>query len=608
MRQRWFASVLIIYLLNACSGASTLPRSGTAPGGAAAAKRTTVTVKVTVPGAKAAANSALRRIYSVASNTSSIVANVYATGNDTGTPLATATASIAAASANCGASDAQGNRTCSFTLTAPVGVAVDFVFDTYDGAGGTGNVIGAGTDPDQTIAIGSTPTIPVTLNSVLSTITLNAVPSVIHSIVPQTITLDVYALDADNDIIVSSGFVDPSGNTETVTVSESGTSTSPSLNSSLTFNGTSGQTTTTLSAPAPTGLQLTYNGQANDSGSPLTFAASVAPTNVTTNNATLAIAYPAFAANGTFADSNLSYTGAVHGGAAFSNVPGPSPYFVYTTQAGAIDFYKYPSSGVTQSSGGAASGYFGGSVNDTTNNTYYFVAQSGLYSVTDAGLGSLSPASACSGSCPPGNASGLGFDSSGGYLYYTSGTNLVQYSIGSGTTQTANIGVVASGGVTVDPNHNIWVVQTGANASLLMVSNAFPSPSISPITLYSNSQPYDVVTAGNGDIVVSDKEYDQLWVFSNGGSYLGTYSLPCCSNAPWYLAPDPAQPNIVWFDYASGSGQIGIGRLDINTGNIGIETYGAGPYGGQPGALAVSNNEGIVMVYDGENTLVQVQP
>ena len=605
MSKLWLFGVLCSAALAGCGGGgSALPR--TAPTAAApAAKHAAVTVKVAIPGTGSTSNARLRHVFSVATNTQSIVANVYPTGNHTGTPLATATADIAAGAPDCGTSDAQGDRTCTFSLTAPVAVAVDFVFDTYDAANGTGNVLGVGEDPDQTIAAGTTPTIPVTLNSVLASISLNAIPNALHSLIPTTMTLDIYALDADSDIIVSSGFYDQYGDPETVTLAESGTSTSPALNGSLVFTAPTtptAPTTTTLTAPAPNGVQLSYSGNADDTGSPVTFTASVTPTSVTTTSASLAIDYPAFSSGGHLADSNLSATGAIHGGAAFAS--GESPLlFIYTTQTGNIDYFNVASPGVGVTSGAPASGYFGGAVME--GGSFYFLAQNGMYFVS--GDPPTAPATVgCAGPCPPANASGLAYDPGSGNFYYTSGTNLVQYGLGG--IQTLNLGVVATGGVAVDQNGNIWVVQTGANASLLEASNNFASPSINTITLYTNSQPFDVATAGNGDIVVSDKEYNDLWIFNSSGSYINNVSLPCCGSQPWYLAKDPAQPNVVWFDYSSDSGQIGIGRLDINTGAVTGETYSGGPYGGQPGALAVDPSGGVMMTYDGESTLVQVQP
>jgi hypothetical protein len=583
-------------MLVACSGGGgsggSLPK--TPP--ITPAKTLKATVRVTVPGSASTSNVRLRRIYSAASNTQGIQVVAYPTGNRT-TPLATSVADIAPASANCTAG-VSGSRSCTFSITAPIGDD-DFVFNTYDGWTGTtvsGNILGAGVTT-QTIATGSSPTIGVTLNGVLASVQLALVPGAIHSIVPSNTTLDVYALDADNDVIVSNAFYDAAGDPVTVTIAPSPGPTP--LNNSLSLS------TTSLTAPAANGIGLTYNGDADDAGSPVTFSASSSPAGVTSNMASLSVVYPSFSSGGNLADSNLSATGAFHGGAVFTSGT-TTPLFLYDAQTQNIDYYDYSSPGITTTTGNPATGYYGGMFLVNGTSKLYLAAQSGLYSEPVGSLGTL--ALTCVPSCPPSNGSGLGYDPTLNDMYYTSGTNLVQVNASTGATATANIGVVANGGVAVDSNSNVWVVQTGSNASLLEITN-FATPSINTVTLSSNSQPFDVITAGNGDIVVSDKFDTALWVFNSGGGYVGNYYVPCSPcGVPWYLAADPAQPNVVWFDFATYGSEIGVGRLDISTGQITAEAYNSGPNNGQPGALAVSNAGGIVMVFDGAGTLVQVQP
>ena len=599
---RWIALALLASMLSACGGGGGAPVPATQPSAAPAAKTATVTVNVSVPGAGSTSNARLRRVYSVASNTQGIEVNAYPAGTRTGA-LATSVADIAAGSGNCGASAANGTRACSFTITTPVAVAVDFVFTTYDvwtGSTVGGNPVASGVMPNQTIAAGSSPTIGVTLDSVVQSVSLALVPSTIHSIVSTPIVLDVYALDADNDVIVSPQYNDAKGAAQTLTVSLA-----PTLNGSLTFAST-GTATATLTTPQAQGLTLNYNGQANDAGSPVTFSVTSSPTALApSTSAGLAIVYPAFASGGSWADNNLTVTGGFHDGAVFTSGT-LTPNFIYTTQNQAIDEYSFGTPGITQTSGSPAAGSYGGEA--LVGTTIYFLAQNGLYDVPVAALGSAT-AAPCSGGCPPANASGLGYDATNGYLYYTSGTNLVQYTILGGATATVNLGVVATGGVSVDASGNVWVVQTGSNASLLKVvpGSPFSTSTIATQSLSNGSQPFDVATAGNGDIVVSDKEYNELWVYN--GSSFNSYSLPCCSGGtPWYLAADPAQPNVVWLDYVVCCQQIGLGRFDTSTGVVTTETYATGPSSGQPGALAVSNAGGIVMLYDGSGTLVEVKP
>jgi hypothetical protein len=600
-------------LLTACSGRGSVPSVAPSSATTTAKSRVSVSVAIKVPGAASTTRPQLRRRYGVAANTQSIQASVYTAGTARpATALATAAADIAAGSSNCGASDTQGDRTCSFAISAPTGDD-DFVFTTYDGWNSSsstvsGNAIGSGVALAQNIAAGSSPSIAVTLNGIPATITLATEPAAIHAIIPTTMTLDVIALDADDDVIVTNAYYDENGNPVTVNLNESmsaGSLTANPLNNALQFSG--GTESASLTAPAPNGLQLTYNGNADDGGSPVYFIPSSSSTIPTLTNAQLPVIYPAFTSSSNdsaLGDPNLDVTGAVHGGAVFT--PGQNPLFIYTTQNGKVDYYNTGSPGVSDAPGGTASGYFGGLV-DEQSSTLYFIAQNGLYDVPLGQLSSSAAGTACSSACPPGNASGLGYDSTNGYLYYTSGANLIQYSIAASTTQSASLGVVAAGGIAVDGSGNIYVVANGTTSELLKVSNDFPSPTISQASLspFPDAQPFDVIEAGNGDIVVTDKYDGLLFVVNNGNS--SWWYLPN-GGVPWYVAPDPAQSNVVWFDYQSSGGQIGIGRLDVNSGAIATEAYTNGPTSGQPGALAVSNSGGIMMVFDGDDTLVQVQP
>jgi hypothetical protein len=569
------------------------------PVGSAAPNSVKLTVHVIVPGSQSTSNARLRHIYSVASNTQSLEIAAYPVGNHTTPIIPPSEANIAAGSGNCGASDQYGNRTCTISIQAPIG-SYDFVFTTYDGWTGSavsGNVIGTGLDGNVTIATGTSPSINATLNSVLATASVSLFPQTIHSIVAQTIAVGITALDADNDVIVAPAWYDASGNQVTLTLNQ--TNTSLVNNYSLIFPYTYPATpapsypVTSLASPVP----LAYNGNAQ---SPTTTSVQITLTSssggITTNPATLNFIYPSFTS---VTDNNLNVTGQIHGGAVF-DTGFPNPKFIYTTQNETIDELDVATQGVSTFNGSPAAGYYGGEAIVGTN--LYFVAQSGLYS---APLGSLSSVSnACTSNCQPSNQSGLGYDALNGYLYFTSGINLVQHTIAGGGESTANINAVPVGGVAVDHNSNIWVAQNGASAQLLEVTN-FSAATVSAQYLYSGSNPFDVVVAGNGDIVASDKQGQALWVYN--GSFYPTY-VPCCSSgAPAYLAADPAQPNIVWFDY-SGGGPIGIGRFDIATGAITSQTYTGGPGFGQPGAIAVSNNGGIAMVFDGANTVVEVQP
>ena len=129
------------------------------------APKTKVLVSFTlrVPGAASARTAKLKRIYTIAQNTAGAQVNVYNAGNDTGTPLATTAGNIEPSTSpgsTCTASDQYGNRSCKFSISAPVG-SDDFVITTYDQAPPVGgsipagaNELGWGIDPGVTITAG----------------------------------------------------------------------------------------------------------------------------------------------------------------------------------------------------------------------------------------------------------------------------------------------------------------------------------------------------------------------------------------------------------------------------------------------------------------------
>ena len=120
-----------------------------------------------------------------------------------------------------------------------------------------------------------------TLSSVLASVSLDLTPNTIHQIIPTTGTIGVYALDADNDVIVSNGFVDPNGNPITLSFNDG----QQRLNGTLYFS------TSSISAPSPTGVQYVYapqNGVLVDAGNQtVNFSVSSSYGAVTTTGAAL---------------------------------------------------------------------------------------------------------------------------------------------------------------------------------------------------------------------------------------------------------------------------------------------------------------------------------
>ena len=340
--RRWIGLVLVA-ALTACGGggSSVVPKTG-AP---ATPAKTKVQVSFTmhVPGAASARTAKLKRIYTIAQNTAGAQVNVYNAGNDTGTPLATTAGNIEPSTSpgsTCTASDPYGNRSCEFSISAPVGND-DFVITTYDQAPvraaipASANELGWGIDPAVAITAGSAANVSATLSSVLASVSLDLTPNTIHQIIPTTGTIGVYALDADNDVIVSNGFVDMNGNPITL-----------SFNMDNSLNGTLYFPIGSISAPSPTGVQYIYapqNGVLGTAGNQtVNFSVSSSYGAVTTTGAALNAIYPEF-----YVDyrPNLSVNNTHHGGMVFDTSGGVD----YTTpnNYGGISYYNGGGTSVT---------------------------------------------------------------------------------------------------------------------------------------------------------------------------------------------------------------------------------------------------------------------
>ncbi len=584
---RWLGIILSSALLAACGGggSSVLPKAG---GASPAKAKVQVSITMHVPGAASAHNAALRRRFTIAQNTAGAVVSVYTAGNDSGTPLATTAANVGPSSSICTATDAYGSRSCTFDISAPVGTN-DFAITTWDQAP-TGNSIpsganelGWGLDPGVSIVAGATaPTVSVTLSSVLASVSLDLTPTAIHQIIPTTGTVGVYALDADNDVIVSNGFVDPNGNPITLTFK---------MDNNL--NGTLYFPTSSITAPSPTGVQYIYtpqNGVLETSGNQTVNFSVSSSYPITTTGAALNAIYPAFTS---ITDPNLNVNNAHHGGMVFDTSGGVD----YTTpnNYGGISYYNGSGSGVTSAYSAMATAPILGSIVSVTG---AFVAIAGnqeqTFSQPPASTIGAGPNSTL---MPVPNGSAVAFNN-GGAIWYTSGSSLISYPLFSGSASAYSLGVNTSAGVAVDSSSNVWVVD---NVDDRIIEYPGPNNPLQP-----GGAPWDVLTNSNGVFVTDHGPNPAIIQLDSNGNIVNTISVPDGA-VPWYMMPDNAQPGIVWFDYLQ-YGQIGIGRMDTNTSpaTFVLATDNTGPTGSQAGAIGAASNGLVYMVFDGTSTLVQV--
>ncbi|MGB6986683.1 MAG: hypothetical protein WBD74_11985 [Candidatus Aquilonibacter sp.] len=567
------------------------------PKAAATQAKVQVSISMRVPGAASARTTALRRIFTIAQNTAGAQVAVYTAGSDTGTPLATTAANIEpspSAGSTCSASDPYGTRSCSFSISAPVG-SDDFIITTYDRAPATGvipasaNKLGWGMDPAVSIVAGTTANVSATLSSVLASVSLDLTPNAIHQIIPATGTVGVYALDADNDVIVSNGFVDPSGNPITLSF----TADQNSLNGTLSFSPSS------ISAPSPTGVQYVYqpgNGVLSTAGN-LTSNISVSSSaaGVTTTGAALQAIYPTFTS---ITDPNLNVNNTHHGGIVFDTNGGV--YYTTPNNYGGISYYGGSGTSIADNYAATAPAPILGSIVSVTG---AFVAilgnQEWTFAAPPSSTIELGPNSAL---MPVPNGSAIADDTGHGGIWYTSGSALAFYPLASGSASTISLGVNAAAGVALDSSSNVWVVDN-VNDQLFEVTSRTLS---GQFPLQAGGAPWDVLVNSNGIYVTDHGPNPAIVQLNSSGNIVNVISVPDGAT-PWYLMPDNAQPGIVWFDFLL-NGQIGIGRMDTNTSpaTFVMATDNAGPFGSQAGAIGAASNGLVYMVFDGTQQLVQV--
>ncbi|HTV93129.1 MAG TPA: hypothetical protein VMG98_10465 [Verrucomicrobiae bacterium] len=566
-----------------------LPKPGTA-----SPQKTKVQVAISmhVPGAASARNAALRKRFTVAQNTAGALVSVYAAGNDTGTPLATTAANIEASTSpgsTCAASDAYGNRLCTFDISAPAGTD-DFAITTWDQAP-TGNAIPAGAnelgwgiDPSVSIVAGSAASVNLTLSSVLASVSLDLTPATLHQIIPTTGTVGVYALDADNDVIVSNGFVDPNGNPITLT-----------FNVDSALNGALYVSPSSISAPSSTGVQYVYapgNGVLGTSGTITSNISVTCSSGCATAGAALQAIYPSFTS---INDPNLNVNNAHHGGMIFDQNGG----VYYTTQYnfGGISYYTGSGTSIADNYAAQSTSPLLGSIVSAAG-TFYAIMGNQEFTF------GAPPSSTIAGGpnstlAPVPNGSAVAYDSSSGF-WYTSGSSLAFYPPLSGAPSTYSLGVNAAAGVAIDSSHNVWIVDN-VNDRLIEY------PSLNTFPLQPGGAPWDVLINSNGIYVTDHGPNPAIVQLNSSGNIVNTISVPDGA-VPWYMMPDNAQPGIVWFDYLQ-YGQIGIGRMDTNTSpaTFVMASDVNGPYGSQAGAIGAASNGLVYMVFDNTSTLVQVQ-
>ncbi|HZZ01002.1 MAG TPA: hypothetical protein VFE36_15685 [Candidatus Baltobacteraceae bacterium] len=624
--------ILLALALAACSGGNAaIPHAP--PGGTPSHAKVTVTFNVSVPGVRRAHHQRhqrqlsprLKRVWSIAANTAGIQVVAYASG-DRSKALGTTVANISAGSAKCTASDPYGGRTCSLDLQAPPGND-DFVATTYDRVPSGGSIpsnakqlaYGVAT---KTITAGSAANVALSLSGVLAKIQLDVTPNSLHTIIPSTATLNVYGLDADNDVIVTDAFIDASGNPISVNLSVDNTlplatsaASSSSTPPSLTLNPA------TITAPQPAGVALTYapqaNGIVNASNQTVTVSASPSASSVTTTPAKITAIAPSYA---TIVVTNLDVSNPYHGGIAFGPTSSYSDDAFFTSAGGNGAMNECAgcsnSSSPTAVTGTVTAPIYGDFVGTGTafsgSNTIYLIAGNSCETVSSGP--SLNPC-ANSSPAPIPNGSGMAYDATNAGVWYASGTNVAFYAPNGGAPISNIITDRTIGGFTLDSTAKAWFIDT-ARSTLRSCTVNVGLGSMSCSTGTSlGATPFDILDVTNASgterLLITDTGSHAIHVRDITGAFVANVSLPS-GTTPWYLMPDNVQAGIAWFDYMDSGGAIGIGRIDTNanpptilmaTGPVGpIYSSSASP---TAGAMGTSPAGYVYTVFDDAQQLVR---
>ncbi|HTA37643.1 MAG TPA: hypothetical protein VK760_01135 [Candidatus Acidoferrales bacterium] len=560
-------------------------------------KKVRVKFRIHVPNHKKFHNRRVRRRMTVSENTKGVKIVAYlSTDTSRSNPLGSVTANISPTACPPGTNDA---RACPVSLEAPPDAAgIDFVVKTYDAPpNGSGNIpsganeLGVGASLNNVFTAGNPPPIiNLTLDSVIAQLGIAITPASLHTLIPSKATISVYGLDADDDVIVSNGFIDAGGNNVSVGISPDN-----SLNGMLSLS------TTSLSAPSPTGIVATYAGNYQGSGTTtVTFTASAS--GLSNATAKLTAVDPVFTM---ISDPNLNANNNnYHGGIVFDSNGGA--YYSFPGGAGNGGVSYYDGSSLTSNLGSPPDPILGGIAGGPS--TFYAIPGNQASS-----FGAGSPAwtplpSASAAPLPAGSAMVL----SGNKLWYTNGSNLASFDIlmGNAATYPFAYGRIATAGVTLDSSGNVWAIYNPFNEMHEFVASSGYSDNEFGLPNCDAFDDLDNVNSGGSEyIFVTQRNCGNILQLDTNGNVVNTITPTIGGSGinPTYMMSDNAQPGIIWFDYQY-NGHIGIGRLNANDGNLtySLATASNDNCCANAGAIGTASNGLVYMVDDDTQQLVQV--
>jgi streptogramin lyase len=565
----------------ACSGGGTVPSkpAGAAPVGAVK-KKAAVHVSVHIPAPRKTHNRHLLHQQFISASTQSIEVQVYLPNSEHNSAnlLATTIGNVASGSSIC-TTNTDGSRNCTFLVAIPP-PADDIAFSTWDQQP-SGNAIPPGARQlaaanliDQTITAGQVNNIAVTLGGIVtrvslsmpfSTTTTGVNTSSIHGVAPSVQTYFINAFDADNDLIISDGFVDVFGNPLSISSSVSPSSATCG-SGTLSLAGGAGSNAVSLTHPSGSGVQFTYGAsalaQVFTTGNPCTFAIS-ANIGVAQASAQFALLGPEFiekftpsggapqiAANGS--DGNVWFT---------------------ETAKGQVGVLKLSTGNITEFS--AASGTSAPYGITSGPNSSLWVA----YGLATTGISEFATAGTLTTTLP-GVAGmvlkGIAAGGDGNLWAADSGNSKIAKITPTGTISEFTI-TAASGplGIVAGPDGNLWFAENANNK-------------IGRITTLGAVTEFSIPTSGSGPSFLTVGNDGALWFTETLANKIGRitttgtfteYPIPTASVSPTGIAQ--GGDGAIWFTEAAPPGRIGRIPLTASANSGAQITEYAVPNGGQ---------------------------
>jgi virginiamycin B lyase len=427
----------------------------------------------------------------------------------------------------------------SIVIDAPVGTDT-FVFQTYDGQNGQGNVLSRATVTQQIVA-GTANTVTAVLNGVVASITISLSNASPNAGVPATVNVNVAAKDADGNTIVG-----PGDYSTPIHLAISDSTSSGTL--SLSTNNLANSSTTAT---------LTYNGGTLNSGLPGGPTATVvaSATGVSTTSTAFTPKPTIYQFSIPTAANKPRYIAAgSDGNMWFTEFPGNA--IARITPAGVVTEFPVPTANAFDANGphiiGASDGNLWFTEPGSTANK---IAKSTT-------TGTITEFSTLFAPPPPDEPYGLVDRGDGNIWYVANGSSRVGFLSYNGSLAGETSVPTASSGpfsIATAPDNNLYYTENNTD-KIGRIHDLF-SPQ-SEITLTAGTHPHDIIRGPDGNLWFTEYDRGNIGRLSpNSFSVTGEFPTLTPLAGPWSLTA--GQDGAIWFTEQGSTGSTvdKIGRI-----------------------------------------------